>query len=543
LDKHQNDWAHREDGSRIHIVDVVETGRKGYYCPGIGCNAPMQAVKPKIKRPYFRHDAYNIDHKSTCTYSNETYRHKVAKEILQRLKELKVPAVKKFPPYGIDGAPNLLRKSLMVRAHRVEIELNFYEDENSEIKWGRSSETSEKNLLIRPDVVFFNIENRPILLIELVATHKIDSEKSAKLRRLGIDTIRVKIPKGNEAEIENTFKHTNRTLWEFNREEYETDYIHIPGRNQEELSETDIQQRELFEEAFGCRKADIGNLIRSINRCLESEQYQEIERGLRSDLYRAEDATRRARGEVQKLRFAIRADLERSVRDRRSEIEIGRKSLHEKSDNLERRYNIKRDQLTQDQRAFREASARITKEIEELGAIPETAEGRRRQIGQRREAIESRRGTIIDSTEREHLLHRKVREEKNIITDRIEAEGIRLQLKHDKIKAEERERFEGAKNDITVRIGELRANKEELWSEEKGGFESIYTEESELIRRALEYIQRGDIVKDIPFPERYHQLLSARGILNDIEKIHSRTKLIISATTSLEDKTYKDWYK
>ena len=60
---HQNDWAMREDGSRIHIDDVTETetGRKGYYCPGIGCNAPMQAIKPKYKRPYFRHDAYNIE--------------------------------------------------------------------------------------------------------------------------------------------------------------------------------------------------------------------------------------------------------------------------------------------------------------------------------------------------------------------------------------------------------------------------------------------------------------------------------------------------
>ncbi|WP_422355356.1 hypothetical protein [Roseivirga pacifica] len=542
LSETHNDWAHLEDGKRIHINDVVETGRKGYYCPGVGCNAPMQAIKPKLKRPYFRHDAYNVDHKRQCTYSNETYRHKIAKEILQRLKEIKVPAVWKYPPKDVEGKPNSIADAQTIKAHSVKVELSFYEDENSEVKWGRSKDITEKHLLIRPDVAFFDVNNRPILLIELIATNKVDPEKAARLRRLGIDTISVKVPRGNEQEIERVFKRTSRTRWQFNKKEYETEYIHIPGRSQEELPEADLEQRALFEETFECRKADIGNLIRSLNRCLESEQYQEIERRLRSDLSRTQESARRATGEVQKLRHQIRTAAEHSTRNRRSEIESGRESFNQQSIDLEGRYYSKRRTLDRDERAIREAQARIEEELEELGQVPESVEGRRNQIEERRKAIKRRRGGITESTEAEEVRRSEIIEEEDNIAEQIESEGVQLQLKYDKHKAEERERFEGIERDLRARIERVRHTKEELWSEEKGGFESIYAEESEIVQRALECIQRRDFDTNIPLPERYHQLREARRVLNDIENAHSRTKLIIAATESIDKKTYKNWY-
>ena len=63
----------------------------------------------------------------------------------------------------------------------------------------------EKFLLIQPDVAFFDKDETPILLIEIVATHKVDPEKIVKIKRLGIDTVQVKVPKDSPQEIENCF--------------------------------------------------------------------------------------------------------------------------------------------------------------------------------------------------------------------------------------------------------------------------------------------------------------------------------------------------
>jgi hypothetical protein len=135
------------------------------------------------------------------------------------------------------------------------------------------NESQQKYLLSKPDVVFFDSNGKPILLIEVVATHKVSTEKKVKLKRLGIDSIQIAIPKDSPENIEKTFRITERTKWIYSHEQENTPYIPIPFSDSTAILSVDEDQRKLLEESFICRKAEINNLIRTIRRCLESKQY------------------------------------------------------------------------------------------------------------------------------------------------------------------------------------------------------------------------------------------------------------------------------
>ena len=78
----------------VRHISEVESGKNGYHC--IGCSYEMIARKGPLRQNHFSHAPRNLLDKVECTYSDETYRHKLAKEILQREKKIRVPAVYVF---------------------------------------------------------------------------------------------------------------------------------------------------------------------------------------------------------------------------------------------------------------------------------------------------------------------------------------------------------------------------------------------------------------------------------------------------------------
>lgn len=296
LDKDiQNTHALNLKFEEIHISNV-ESGRKGYLCRG--CQRELQAVKSlrEHRKHYFRHDSNASKGFSKCTYSDETYRHKLAKEVLLRIKLVKVPAVYKYPPKNIDGLANLIRKERLIEAADVKQEMYFFENENGEIKWAKAlSAESNRFLLLKPDIAFFNFDGQPILLIEIVATHKVSEKKQLALKRLGIDTIEIIIPKDSVENIEKSFKTTTYTKWVYNYEQDNAKYVHIPNSSTEGVPPIDEYQRRLFEESFRCRKSQISNLIRTLRGCLESEQYRTIAGDVESELSRVKRNSENAR--------------------------------------------------------------------------------------------------------------------------------------------------------------------------------------------------------------------------------------------------------
>ena len=296
-----NDWAKNVEGVERHISQV-QSGRKGYTC--IGCGKDMEAVKKRNQkhRSFFRHVAIDVSKgEEPCAFSSRNYRETLVKDILQRIKRIKLPALYKYPPKGIEGFPQFLRPAQFVSAVTVRSEITFYEDDNGQILSGKNPEIKERYLHIRPDIIFYNEKDEPILFIELVVTNKVSEEKKITLKRMGIDTVQFIVPRKSEQEIENSLKTTANIKWIYNEIEANTTYSPFSSSDPEGVSYIDEQQKKLFEESYKCRATQIGNLVRSIKRNLESQQYIRTQRNFESEISRIAKATREAEQRLEQM--------------------------------------------------------------------------------------------------------------------------------------------------------------------------------------------------------------------------------------------------
>ena len=77
-----NVYAYDKNRNEIYAEDA-ENGKKGYSC--MGCGGELRVVHRK--RPniisFFRHYAHDVTRELNCSYSDETHRHKLAKQFLQ----------------------------------------------------------------------------------------------------------------------------------------------------------------------------------------------------------------------------------------------------------------------------------------------------------------------------------------------------------------------------------------------------------------------------------------------------------------------------
>jgi len=308
----KSDWAYSEKlGKNIHISEA-ESGLKGYRC--LGCHSLMVANIQK-KNPnwlsYFRHHASDVNkEKVECVRASKVYRERIARTILNRLKYVNVPAIYKYPPLGSDENlfPMKIESRKKIEAAYTKAELSFYENEDGVIKWGKNPMIADKDLLTRPDVTFFNKDNKPILFIEFIVYSKIKPDKFLKLSRLGIDTIQINIPRKSEADIEKALKSSRTYKWVYNEKEANTEYVPVFRKNTEDLPQINDNERIFFEEDFKCRQAEINWLIRSIKRSLQSEQHRAIELGLNQQIQKVERNTETTRQRLEDLEESNRRD-------------------------------------------------------------------------------------------------------------------------------------------------------------------------------------------------------------------------------------------
>jgi hypothetical protein len=427
----QNVYALNIKDETIHISEA-ESGRKGYFC--LGCKRELQAVKQtKANRiSYFRHDHNALKGEGLCTYSDETYRHQLAKQILLNYKRVKVPAVYKYPPKDSRGLiANLISKEKYIEASFGVPELSFYEDNNGVIHYENVFPDSNENyLLIKPDITFFNNQSKPILLIELVATHKLTEEKKLKIKRLGIDCIQITIPKDSPEKIEKVFDSTEKTKWIYNYEQESREYIPTTISGGEGISFVDEDQRKLFEESYKCRMSQIGNLLRTIKRCLESEQYTESVGNLESEISRIEgnsDAERdnleRIRGDhklrIEGLRESIRAKVDARHKDRIDSILSERTRLDAEEQNLQEFF---RNEETAYTSGIEEHRNRVEEELSKQ--FPISVEEEQRRYSNLDERYQRKKSEIIRETENEERIIRETNNSNNRLESTI-AENLR----------------------------------------------------------------------------------------------------------------------
>lgn len=412
----QNVFALNSEFKEIHISEA-KSGRQGYFC--IGCKREMQAVKTLIpgRMSYFRHD-HNASSGTKCTYSDETYRHKVAKEILLQKKYVKVPSVIKYPSDKISGNPMLISNATVIYAHRVRSEIIIYENDFGEIIWEKTSQvTSSKHLFIKPDIVFFDESDNPILIIELVATHKVNFKKSVILKRLGINAISISIPKGTLQEIGSLFDKVSHTRWIYNFDYDSTEFISDSNSNIEGIPTINDDQRDLLKESLKCRTAQINNLIRSIRKCMDSERFKSASRSIESEILRNEDNTERERNDLEQKEEL----LERGAREILDRIRNDITRKHQ-----ERRANVGKAKRIIE---FEEQS--IQKKFDELAELQrKTIENHRSELVERhgRFLEEKYRSTISNLETRRNELEERYRRTQNAHIETIEeqTESIRV---------------------------------------------------------------------------------------------------------------------
>lgn len=317
------DRALNREDQEISISDA-NSGANGYFC--LGCRRELLARKGKRNDPHFAHLATNkATGEKQCNYSSETYRHNKAKEILLRLKSVRVPAVYAAYPSNYEGQVPRLAKACNVIAVTVLAEHNVYLNEVGSIKWGPKNKDEpfddqggKWEPLVRPDIIFLDATNKPILFIELAATHFASEKKLARLHLLKIDTIEVSIPKSFEPEkIESLFSVTSNTQWLYNaqRAAYRFDPAAARTSADGSIGTSDLGGG-IYEqgETIRCRRSRLENALRHLKKCMGRPEIIADQQAVsaaqeRGEELAAELETQR-RGRIERLGAAVREGME-----------------------------------------------------------------------------------------------------------------------------------------------------------------------------------------------------------------------------------------
>lgn len=248
-----------------------------------------------------------------------------------------------------------------------------------------------------------------------------------KLKRLGIDAVQVNVPKSSPEEIKKSLLVTSRTKWLYNNEEHNTKYISLSQEDSRRVYETDDLQRRLFEEGFKCRSAQIGELIRSIEKLLESESYLESERYLKSEIQRVTKITEGTQSELEFLR-------EEHIRKGIEQHQERRKEFQNYTSNLERRYKSKRSRVEEEIRKVEDETNRIISIINNTKTEPshiESIEIQRRiksEIESEIESIQkSQEEFIVEFRENERTVRSDFDRERQDIEEQYKIEEERIE--------------------------------------------------------------------------------------------------------------------
>ncbi|TFF37939.1 coiled-coil domain-containing protein [Mucilaginibacter psychrotolerans] len=352
------------DAAEVHISEAV-SGR-GYTC--LGCGRDMQAVKHKTHvTDFFRHDAKYVKQNNKCTFSDHQYRKHIAIDSLVLEKRIKVPAIYKFNPNNFDDPPMTLKSSDFVYATTVKRNLLFFEDASGLVAIGSELLLDNCIMLFQPDVVLFQ-DQQPILLVQIVKKFSISEADKANLRRLRINTLQITLPEDSREAIFQSLFQSGRSKWVYTNEQQFTNYLRPSGGNSGRSEPIDEFEKRLHTESVTCRRNQIANLIRSINKCYQSEQYREIESRVTSRLRDERRTVETYRKQRIDLEAAIREDVERHSKDELERIAISQLELDEKRNgfsedktDLETRYRDKVAELENDVRTLTEQREEFTR--------------------------------------------------------------------------------------------------------------------------------------------------------------------------------------
>ncbi|SNB23878.1 conserved hypothetical protein [Flavobacterium psychrophilum] len=527
--KEQNEYAKNVKGDPVFILDA-ESGRKGYWC--MGCEAEMEAVRRKknlLHKSYFRHIVKDAKKgEIPCSFSNKDFRHNLAIDILQRTKRIKVPNLYKYAPDG--KTAKLIQEASFIDAHSVKAELTFYEDDNGKVLFGKNPDIDNKNLLIRPDVTFFDKDGLPILLIEIVVSHKLNDDKKAKIRRLGIDTIQVIIPKDSQENIAKNFLVTKNTKWVFNHVEQNTNYFQLPAGHTEGISQIDELQMGLLGESIICRKNQISNLIRSITRCVGSQLYKRVEFNIGQEISRIEKAAREHQSRLDEIQAGIESEIYSELGNRRDELDKAEEGFQKNHSDLEGRYNRKRNQLREEQEdtnreiVFRERAGNTETEIRrKFDREERECNYQETDIDSEQEVIRRQETDIIRDIEENAALANNFTGEEEFLRGEFES-----------FEKEEQENFERIREDLESKISGYREFKTKVEIGIRSEFEREY-------QQIVERVNNRDLQGGDELSERIKSILELRGLFGSYSNGKETLERYRKGIEFIKNDTWKEW--
>jgi Competence protein CoiA-like family len=159
------------EGELVHISEVESGLSCDCVCPSPSCGSKLIARKGKVRSPHFAH--WKSDE---CAHGFETALHMKGKEILKKYKYINLP------PVNVEF-PNSPKKDWIINdKYKVIPERIILEKKLGEIV---------------PDIVIY-YKNVP-LIIEIVVTHDVSSEKLSKIHEMGISALKIDLSKNNRS--------------------------------------------------------------------------------------------------------------------------------------------------------------------------------------------------------------------------------------------------------------------------------------------------------------------------------------------------------
>lgn len=151
------------DGNPVHISEVEKGLACGCVCPA--CGEPLVAKKGTKMMHHFSHVSG-----SECEHGYESSLHIAAKTILTKARKIVLPMV--YAEFETDT----FYCARPVTDGPVEMQID-------------SVELEKRVDSIIPDIIVYS-KNRP-LLVEIFVTHKVDEDKIAKIKQLGLSAIEI----------------------------------------------------------------------------------------------------------------------------------------------------------------------------------------------------------------------------------------------------------------------------------------------------------------------------------------------------------------
>lgn len=214
-----------KDGKVVKVTDV-DNGLK-CKCVCLDCRSPLVAINNKENscRPHFRHysikDAKKI---ASCKASEETAIHYWAKDIIEKMKFIILPAyeVQVERHNGRGTRVHIIKKQRRVN-------FDYIQNENS-------ISTSQGYRAIKPDLIAYSGNRR--LFIEVAVFHPCDDEKIEYLKKHNVSAIEIDLSKfpraANEEDLEKylaegKYLKANGTKWLYHvkNEEYRQEALKL----------------------------------------------------------------------------------------------------------------------------------------------------------------------------------------------------------------------------------------------------------------------------------------------------------------------------